>query len=258
MNLKPIIRMQCRTDIRVFRIMYLVVYCIVALNVFYELFRGSGPERLTTSGLETATVITIFIVGLNSFREFFLFYSANGVSRRRMLAGIVSSLGIAAACTALIDTFNMFVFSLFMNYRSVYSQSLMPTGVNLKFNRVWPALGNPAVRSPAFLLKNLLWCFCLYFVAALLGLLITTFYYRLTRTQKFVCSFGVPVVLLIGLPVFDQAVTGGRISAALAEAFRWWMNCAMNPAADFATHMILAAFLAALTFLLVRRVEIKR
>lgn len=256
MNLKPMIRMQCRTDFRVFRIMYLVVYSIVVLNVIFEL--SSGQERLTTSGLESATVITIFIVGLNSFKEFFLFYSANGVSRRRMFAGIVSSLGIAAACTALIDTFNMFVFSLFMNYRSVYSQNLHPTGVNLKFNRVWPAIGDPTMRSPALLLKNLLWCFCFYLAAALLGLLITTFYYRLNRMQKLVFSVGVPVILLIGLPVFDLNITGGRITAALVEAFRWWMSCAMNPISDFVTHMILTALLAFLTFLLIRRVEIRR
>jgi uncharacterized protein involved in cysteine biosynthesis len=92
----------------------------------------------------------------------------------------------------------------------------------------------------------------------MLGLLITTIYYRMNPQQKLAFSIGVPFVLFIGLPVFDRNMTGGRITAALFKTFNWWMGCAMNPASDFATHLVLAALLAGLILLLVRRAEVKQ
>lgn len=254
MNLKPIVRLQLRHVYRVFRIMYLIVYATVALNVIYELTSIGGQVQLHTSGLELATIITIFIAGLNCFREYFPFYSANGVSRHRVFSGVVLSLGITAACTALIDTANAVIFSLFMDYRPMYASGLH----DLASFSVTDRFSSGSVLSASLLLKNLLWSFCAYLVFALFGLFLSMLYYRMNRAQKLVFSAGIPVLLLVVLPAVDQNITGGRITAAFLSALRWWMACMMNPVSDFAAHLVLAALLAGAAFLLIRRVEIRQ
>lgn len=254
MNLKPIIRLQFRYDYRVFRIMYLIVYATVALNMIYELSSGGGQVRMHTSGLELATIITIFIVGLHSFRRFFLFYSANGVSRRRVFAGVTASLAIAAACTALIDTANAAIFSLFMDYRPMYATRLH----DLASFSMTKGPSFHASLSASLLAKNLLWCFCAYLACALFGLCLSMLYYRMNRIQKLAFSAGVPIFLLVFLPVVDQNITGGQITAALVSGFRWWIACSMNPASDLAAHLILSVLLSGAAFLLIRRVEIRQ
>ena len=257
MNLKPIVRLQLRYDYRVFRIMYLVVYCIIALNAVYELLIDGQRGNAHTSGLELATMITIFIVGLHSFKEFFLFYSANGVSRRRVFAGITVSLAIAAACTALIDTINTVIFSLFLNYTPLYSVGLHTHDI-ADFSAETAGFPAKAALTAPLLARILLWCFCAYLACALFGLCLSMLYYRMNRALKVVFSAGIPVFLLVVLPALDRNITGGRVTSALAAAVRWWFNCSTVPSLDLATHFALAALLAGASFLLIRRAEIRQ
>lgn len=259
MNLKPIVRLQCRHEFRIFRTMYLIVYLIMAVTVLSALF-FTGPDRghVRYSGMEIATMVTIFVTGLNSFREFFLFYTANGVSRRRMFAGVVLSLGIAAAATALLDTVSAAVYSLFLDYSPLYGGTMQLAlsgtaeagGFDLSFS--------PADLTPVFLLKNLLWSLFAYFDLALFGLLLTVLYYRMDRAGKILFSIGVPAFFFLLLPFLDRYAAGGSVGSALSRLAGWWTACGMNPFADALTRLLLAAALSGLVFLLVRRAEVKR
>lgn len=254
MNLKPILRIQCRREYKIFRVMYLIVYAIVAVNVLGELFLSGGKSGLHSSGLELATIITIFIAGLHSFKDFFPFYSANGVSRRRACAGITVSLAVAACCTALIDSVNLVIYSLFMSYSPMYLGKFHDLATFSMEKH--PAAG--VVPSAPLLLDNLIWCFCAYLVFGLFGFLLSLLYYRMNRAQKLTFTFGALIFLFLFLPIFDQNVAGGRITAALMSAFGWWLACAASPISDAVTHLCLAALLAGSSFLLIRRTEVRR
>lgn len=250
MNLKPIVRMRCRYEYRVFLVMYLAVYAVVALNVLSQLADGGGRNGFHTSGLETATMITIFIVGLHSFRGTFLFCSANGVSRRRIFTGIAVSLGIAATGTALVDTVNAWVFSHFIRYTPIYAGTLLPEGFSSKS-------ATAVSLSASFLLKNLFWCFGVYLILGLFGFLLSLLYYRMNRVQRLFFSIGIPVFALVLFPVLDQAATGGRAIAFLFASARRWIALSVNPAADLSVHLALAVLLAGTAFLLIRRTEVQ-
>ena len=255
MNLKPIVRFQCQRIWRVFFTMYVIVYLITAfMIVSLRLYSGAGRAHSQTSGLEFATVITIFIVGLNSFKEYFLFYTANGVSRHRMFFGVTAALGITAAATALIDTVSAGIYSLFTNYSSLYG-----TATLLRFDADGPtSVFTPVSFTPGFLLKNFFWNLFAYLCCALLGLLITTLYYRMDRPRKILVSVGVPSFFLIFLPLIDRYLAGDRIYPAITALGERWLVWGTDPVTDALTRLLLAAVLAGLAFLLVRRAEIKR
>lgn len=146
--------------------------------------------------------------------------------------------------------------------------TVMKTGGQTQYREWLPelpvALGNyislfqqvPGIPSKGllFFLSTILLRFFAYAVVMMLGYLITTMYYRMSKSLKLIVSIGVPGFLFVLLPIIDFSLFKGAIYSVLRQMptvsfgnFRMIMvSC-----------IILYAVFAALSWLLVKKVVVK-
>ena len=100
MNLKATYKYQLREYKNSVIIYYLVV---VLVYIFFGVSTSIMEETnfQSTGGIELSTVIFLFVIGLNSFKETFLMLLQNGISRRtmflgRMMTAVTLSFGMMA------------------------------------------------------------------------------------------------------------------------------------------------------------------
>jgi hypothetical protein len=229
-------------------IMYLCVYFFTALISIPLSFKFSG----STSGLELASAITIFVIGLNSFKDIFKFFSANGVSRKTQFLSTAASLGILSAVLALIDMINCIIFTHLTTYSPMFLQIYGPR-FGFGFSKENPIL------TPQILLEFFLWLIFLYFFVSMIGLFITTLYYRMNKGLKIAVSIAVPTVLLNGISALDFYFLNGKISDFLENAAKtaWGISNGFNPYIGMVSMFFFAAAFAALAFLLARKATVK-
>jgi hypothetical protein len=242
MNLKPILRYQCLEVSKAFFPFYFFIFLQLSL-VLYPPISSNG-----ISGVELATMIVCFIVGLLIFKTNFRFFTSFSVSRKRLFFGFLSGLGLTSLAVSLIDTFNFAVFSKFMKYHTLYlimAQNVI--GKNLDTTPITPSL----------IFANWLWCFLEYLCVALFGLLIGALYYRMSKPVKIIVSVGVPSILFLILPLIDSNLAKGRILHFLVDTFVWWVNLSLKTGSDLFSRLAMAATFLGLFWLLLRKAEVK-
>lgn len=193
-------------------------------------------------------MITLFVIGLNSFKSLFKFFIGNGVSRKTLFSGLLLGMGITAAAMALIDTLNSLLFSHVMSYHSMFQMLYYDTA-----NKDLPSNLLP------MLAQQFLWLLFAYVWVMMIGFFITNLYYRMNKSTKIAVSIGVPVSLFYILPLLDQYFLNGVLSRAVTNfaGFAWGLSNGYNPAIGMASMFVFAVINAALAWLLVRRANVK-
>lgn len=249
MKMKPVLSYLLRDYRNVLLIMYLVVYAFAILL----LVGTSKTANSWCGGLEFISFLTLFMLGLTSFKSYFKLFSVNGISRKTLLCSIITGFGITTVVLSLIDTLNTLLFSQFANYQSMFSQRYYPIrfgsmlDANTEFHYTFPMLT-----------QQFLWLIFAYFWIAMIGLFITVLYYRMNKGLKIAVSVGVPLSLFV-LPALDQHLWGSRLSqdAQAFFNFAWGYSNGNNPYIGMASMFVFAAVDAALAWLLVRRASVK-
>lgn len=236
-------------------IMYLCVYIVILLT-FVSYYSKDWFHVSSSSGLELITAVTILVVGMNTFKENFKFFSVNGVSRKTQSCSTVCALGILSAVFAFIDTINFVILTHVPNYSSLFAQSYAQ-----RYNfTLGSALSNSSAPTAQMLLENFLWLIFLYFLLSMIGLFITTLYYRMNKGLKIAVSIAVPTLLINGFGQLDSYVFGGKMAAFIKSFFNAAMGFSNggNPYIAMFSMFVSAAFFAALSFLLARKASIKK
>jgi hypothetical protein len=256
MNIKPVLRYQLHEYFRAFSTTYEIVYILIIGTIILRYVKPTDTG--SASGIEFATMVTIFIVGLALFKSAFRFFSSYGVSRKRLFFGLTAAMGVTAAATSLLDMVNAAIFSRFVPYSTLYAGLLQNRQQSDHADLLMAEFRLPYHEITLSLLaRNFLWCLLSYFALGMLGFLIAALYYRMGTTQKILVSVGVPAVFFILIPLLDHNVTGGRIDAALSNFWTHWTLWGLNPGSDLATRLLLIAMLAGCVWLLLRRAEVK-
>nr|WP_319489757.1 hypothetical protein [uncultured Caproiciproducens sp.] len=253
LKLKAPIKYQLRHFRHVFVIMYFFVYLFMLLIAVSSRFFAVSVGA--SSGIEGISAITIFITGLNSFKDNFKFFSANGISRKTQLCSTVVSLGILSAAFAFMDTVNSVIMSHIAVFRPLFLEIY-----GLRFGYSASAFYKGVSLTPQMLIENFIWIIFLYFLCSMAGLLITTLYYRMSRVQKIVVSIAVPTVVLNGIPFLDTLFLQGRIMAFI-QSFRdaaLGISGGYNPYIGIVSMFLSAAVFTLLTYLLARRATVKK
>ncbi len=252
MNIKKVVKYQIIDNRRAILIFYLVVVCVIAM-FSVSIFRSDLGGSVRIGGFEMAAVVFLFIAGLNSFRETFRMMIQNGVSRRSTFKGFLITTVILSASMSLINLIILWMMKAFE----------VPDNAEFEFSGLFEQMyaqryvGNSS--NIQEMVEGLLFLICITAAAMMLGYFITIMYYRLNKAGKVAVSVGVPAIMIIGLPVFDAAVTGGQIQVALGRLFLFaggFLN-GHNPYYGIVSSLICFALLAALSWLLMRRAVIK-
>jgi len=220
MKLKASVRYYLNDFKRPTIIFYGVIMALFLLQLLLASLLHGGSD--SSSGMEFASTIFIFVAGLNAFKAQFRLFLQNGLSRKTLFTGFVVGLFILAAAMTLIDLAFGWFRGLFVNYQSLYMDRFSSLYTN--------------GRSIAALADEILWSFLAFVTAGMTGFLITSLYYRMNKALKLTVSIGVPALVFIVVPLIDGLYTNGAITALLINivAFAFGFGITINLSNGFA------------------------
>jgi hypothetical protein len=227
-------------------IYYVVIAAIMGLLAFTQQIRivniGSSDDIGFVSGAE-ASAIFLFVCGLNSFKQNYLYLSTNGITRKAQFYGFLSSSAIVAAAMAFIDTASTNILNVFIDYRPMFYQIFK---------------GFTAESSQFLItLMNFLWSTSVYLLAFVIGYFITTLYYRMSRMLKIVVSVGVPALLIIGSPILVSYLYKSSYLNEFSAVIKFLADGNGNPNVSVIISVLETAIIAGFSYLLVRRAPVK-
>lgn len=222
----------------------IIFFLLLASFLTTEVFLHISANGTTINGIEISSMIFIFVCGLNSFKEPFRMFLQNGLSRKTLFLSYICSLLPVSGVMAIIDTSIGAIGRSLGSYQSAFHEF---------YRQYFPAVG-PGQVFVGFALSLLL-----YTTSALTGYFITSLYYRMSKGLKLLVSIGVPVLLIIVLPIVDMGYANGVISRSIGEILLLasGVKAGYNPLYPLGSCIILSSVLAGLTYLLQRRAVIK-
>lgn len=191
MNLKRSYRYRLETAKKAVLIYYFIVVTLCLISLL--LTRFVPEEDGIFNGLEMTSIIFLFVVGLNTFKEDFNMLLQNGITRKSVFNSAVLFLATISGVMAAIDMILSVLFASTGSY-------------NMLFTGIYYGFVNNSSALPGGFLKTLccfVWLAAFYFFASSLGLLITLFYYKMNNLVRIAVSISVPAVFLIILPSID-------------------------------------------------------
>lgn len=186
----------------------------------------SGNTRVEMS-FGGATAIFLFVVGLNAYKSSFHMLTANGVSRKTMFGSFIVTALIISAGMALIDSLLVLIMRQMIPY-DVFVFDTLEMGIVTQFVS---SLGT-----------------------LMLGYMITTLYYRMSKPIKLLVSIGVPVMLIIVLPIMDASLFGYAITRTMSALVEFVTS---TPAIAMISRVVALLLFGALAFLTLRRAPVK-
>lgn len=212
MNIKATSKYQLNDFKKSLSTYYLVILLIIVfITVVDRIFGSNGSGNY--NGFEFATVVFLFICGLNSFKDTFLMMLQNGVSRKSMFIGSsITFLSVSVLMTILdraIASFGNLISNAIggLSYTGFYD--IIYSHRKLELNGL------------SYQLEALFITWMIYAAAVIVGYFITTLYYRMNKALKIIVSAGVPVTILFILPLLDSMVLGGKISVGVIKFFEF-------------------------------------
>ncbi len=245
MKLKSVIKYNISSIKSSVLIFYLVMFAVIILMSSSINIKSSGDGNSYSGGAEMASVVFLFIMGLNSFKEDFLFLSVNNIPRKlQFKAFLISTLSVCCIMAA-IDTAYSSILSQFFTYKTAFIQ----------IYEKW--IGQTS--TPLVVISVFIWSAVLYLAAYLIGYLITNLYYYMNKTAKIIFSVGVPVWFVILLPIIDSSITKGKIVNFIGNVFRYLggVQNTVNPYIAVLSLLLVSVATTSLSFLLVRRAIVK-
>lgn len=149
------------------------------------------------NGVDLGAFITIFVLGLCSFKKPFYFSQGNNVSRKSFIIGTIKYGVVMTAILPFINIIISKALSIFTDSPNIFDLIYMlPENFQIYLN---PALSDMKL----YLLINYIWSFTIGLLIFMTGLTITMIYFRLNKIGQIVVSL-IPIMMLIGMDCFGD------------------------------------------------------
>ena len=262
MKAKSSIKYQLSDMKRPVAIFYFVMFCILVLGFtafrFNNVSVGSSVMMSSTSisgtgfsGMEAASVIFLFVCGLNSFKEFFRMLTQNGVSRKTIFIGRIITFVTVCAGMAVIDRIILVVAKLITSY--------FPGAHFIGLFEMIYAGRETQVSGFNMHIDGMFFNFCLYLAFIAIGYFITIGFYRMNKIAKISVAIGVPMILFNAIPFLDAALLHGVIGRTLYNTltFAFGFQNGANPYFGMVTCLLIFGIFAGLSWLVMRKAVVK-
>ena len=210
-----------------------IFYAISALFVLVMWYLSVKYNNVSYNS-DSATLVFLFVIGLNSFKESFKFSSANGVSRKRYFReSLLAMVGIAALA-ALIESVLPLISQTFARHEMLYLT---------------------IYRNTSFI-AACTWTFALYYFVLMAGWLINLVYYRSSTLMKIVFSLSpvYVILLLIGL----NKLANGSVFIAIGNFISFYWGITDSNSYVAVLNLLATSLLfSGLIVLLMRRAPVK-
>lgn len=216
---------------------------VLVINIGIAIAKYFFRDSVNVSGMDYTTLIFVFVLGLNAYRESFRMMAINGRTRRTAFVSITLAPLILVACMAALDMLLEPAFKAFFNqYNSIY--------IMLYKN----------AQSTFGILVEYGWRVVLYSLVILTGVWINALYYRMSKPLKVGVSVGVPVMMFVVLPIVEASYTGGAIFNAIFGTISYMFGLGgttSNPTMFLLWGPVLLLASAGILWALMYRAEIK-
>ena len=212
-NVKTAVKYRMEESRKSIAVFYIIMIALTALLGFGATGLANSNTTLTLSvgGLESATIIFAFVLGVTSFRENFRMMLQNGLSRRTVfLSSLIGDLLLSAVLSLIAAIVNGMA-ALLISERQIVLISLMQ---QVYAERYAGHGYNPQIMGESFL-----FFFVVFAAALIVGHCISVLYFRMNRTGRIAFSAGVPTFLFIVLPMLTPSLRKARLQALLAALF---------------------------------------
>lgn len=239
MNIKTSIRYQIKDQWKAVLIYGLIILVVLVL---FSVDAGNG----NMNGIEFSTMIFLFVVGLNSFKENLGMFLQNGVTRKSMFLG---RLGATAVISAIL--------TVYCEILIIVMEFTHSSKLSILYGMMYPERA-VSLALPLIHLENILIMFCCFLLFSTFGYLITIAYYRMGKTAKICVSVGVPAVLLVFLPYVDSVFFHGGIFLKLYQILLLALGInSGNPYIAMGMILVLTGVLTLLSWLMMRKAVMK-
>lgn len=249
MRIKSAARYQIYDYIRVIRIYYLFVIGLILLMLLGSaVLMNTG--YFTLGGLDFITCLSLFIVGLLSFKESFLMMLQNSISRKTMFISRLISMAAAGVFAALIDRAIIFAGGIL----NKMNENLLITGIyDTRFEERKQILSSLAFNTEALLITMFL-----YFSISLFGYFISAAFYRMSKAVKSAVLIGFSSLIIL-LPMLDSSIFGRKIGLLLSKVIYFIMGGDKGSPYNLLISCILSmAVCSGLSWLIIRKAVEKR
>lgn len=221
-------------------IFYIVIYSIYLLTIILVNIPLYGENVSFMGGMENSSMIFIFILGLNLFKESFYMFLQNSRSRKQLFVSTIATITVTAGAMSLIDNVNALIASSISPYQSAFLQYY-----------------GTSVSGSAWVFTSFLWSTAIYAALGMIGYFITLGYYHMNKLAKILVSVGVPVFFFMILPIIDSIFTNGAIYRAIGKFILLIIGYHNGPYAVVLSCVTAFVLFGGLCWLMVRRATAK-
>lgn len=201
-------------QLRDFRKSVMIYYSVILGLGLFLVILTMKSQATGQSSFSGASVIFLFILGLNCFKTSFKFVQANNISRKVFYLGNIIAIVSISGIIALIDFIIDRIFVSCVSYAGIFEQIYTSGGF---FDKV-------------------LWSVAILTFATSLGWIITMIYYRCNSLMKSIVSLS-PVVIAIVFGYFNRLTYGD-----LGEAITNFLGSALGLTNGLNPYMAVLSF----------------
>ena len=212
-------------------IFYIVVFFFEGILIFITAGLNSDGSM---SGMEFASWIFIFVMGLIMFKMSFHFLSANSVSRKTMLLSSLLSGLTMAGILFVMDTINV----IMLKSLTIFSEKYV-TVFEMVFSKKIAGIN---------ILKYILFSLISYLLFFILGYLIEAINYRLPQKIKIAIIIGLIAFFSVGLPYLTKYINKADITFLNALSNFIKTNILGSANGFIITQLVLTAIIALISY----------
>ena len=173
----------------------IIFYCIfISVIILISITSGKNSRF---SGIEISSMIFLFVLGLNSFKENFYFSQANNIPRIDYLKSIVITILPIALVMSILDIILNRIYNIFAVAPTIYDLFYGDFPRVYDYAGVW--IQNNSIQ---ILIGTVTFLIALYILAFAIGLLITMIFYKCNKTMR---------ILIFLSPIVIEAILGSVI-----------------------------------------------
>ncbi|MBX4264256.1 hypothetical protein [Clostridium estertheticum] len=225
-------------------IIYYIIF-IGALTSLEILRKFSGG----TTGLEVSSVVLLFVLGLNLFRENFYFTQANNIPRADYFKAIAMAILAIGFAMSIVDVIINRVYNIF---------TLSPTIYDMIYSEVFRLSAGIQSNSMKTLFGTVTFLFAFYIAAFGVGLLTTMIYYKCNKTMKVLVSL-IPIAVY-GIVSHNNFELGEKIKDFIGNMLGISISIGGTRNSYMAVITFICLFIITMFFvyILVRKAVVKR
>ena len=229
----------------------LIFYCIfIVVIILISITAGKSSH---IRGIEFSSVIFLFVLGLNSFKENFYFSQANNIPRIDYFKSIVITIFPIALVMSIIDIILNRIYNIFDVGPTIYDMSYG----NFKSAHIY-INGNAWIQNNSIriLIGTITFLFTLYIIAFAIGLLITMIFYKCNKTMKRLI-FLIPIAIqaIFANVVYNSPQVGEKLTAFIDNILG---ISEKNSYICVITFICLFVIIMCFVYMIVRRVVVKK